>query len=73
MGAVDDFDQVLEQWPLAADEFLKGNSEPVQKMFSHKQDVTLANPLAPATAGIGPVARGWEQVAKTQEHDAPSM
>jgi ketosteroid isomerase-like protein len=70
MAAVDDFDRVLEQWKLAQDAFVKGNPEPVQKMFSHKQDVSLANPLGPAALGVGPVARGWEQVAKTQEHAA---
>src|SRR3712207_9449844 len=39
-------------------------------MFSHEEDVTLANPLGPAAAGIGPFAHGWEQVARTQEHAA---
>ncbi len=70
MAAIDALDQVLEQWQLAVDEFVKGNAEPVQKLFSHRDDVTLANPLGPAAPGIGPVARGWEQVAKTQEHAA---
>jgi ketosteroid isomerase-like protein len=32
-------------------------------MFSHREDVTLANPIAPP-------ARGWEQVAATMEHAA---
>jgi ketosteroid isomerase-like protein len=37
-------------------------------VFLHRDDVTLANPLGPAAPEIGPVAHGWEQVAKTQEH-----
>src|SRR5919202_6826769 len=60
MAAVDDFDQVVEQCQLALDEFVKGNPKPMQRMFSHREDVTLANPIAPP-------ARGWEQVAATME------
>ena len=70
MAALDEFDKVLEQWPAAVDEFQKGNPRPTQELFSHRHDVTLANPLGPAATGIGPVAHGWEQVSKTQEHAA---
>ena len=63
MAAVDDLNEVLEQYHLAVDELLKGNPEPVKKLWSHKEDVTLANPW-------GPPVRGWEQVAKTIEHAA---
>src|SRR5215203_2073933 len=62
MSAVDDFDEVVEQYHLALDEFLKGNPEPLKGFFSHRDDVTLANPL------VGLPARGWEQVAATLEH-----
>ena len=58
MAAVDDVDQLIEQYQLALGEFVKGNPEPVQKLYSHRDDVTLANPL-------GPPARGWEQVGAT--------
>ena len=70
MAAIDEFDKVLRQWPAAVDEFQKGNPRPTQELFSHRHDVTLANPLGPAAPGIGPVAHGWEQVSKTQEHAA---
>ena len=63
MSAVDDVDQLIEQWQLAAGEFVKGNPEPVKKLWSRREDVTLANPY-------GPPVRGWEQVAKTIEHAA---
>jgi ketosteroid isomerase-like protein len=63
MAAVDDVDQLIEQYQLALDEFVKGNPEPAKRLFSHREDVTLANPL-------GPPARGWEQVAATMEHAA---
>jgi ketosteroid isomerase-like protein len=66
MAAVDDFDQVVEQMQLAADEFAKGNPEPAKKLFSHREDVTLANPFSSP-------ARGWEQVAETQERAASNF
>src|ERR687895_826045 len=61
MAAADDVDELNEQYHLASDEFLKGNPEPVKKLWSRREDVTLANPY-------GPPVRGWEQVAKTIEH-----
>ena len=61
MTAVDDVDELIEQYHLAQGEFLKGNPEPVKKLISHREDVSLANPY-------GPPVRGWEQVAKTIEH-----
>ncbi len=61
MAALDDFDHILEQWHLAQGEFLKGNPEPVKERWSHREDVSVANPY-------GPPVRGWEQVAKTIEH-----
>jgi|SRR5215203_4144108 len=70
MSAVDDVDELIERLRLAVDEFLKGNPKPTQELFSHREDVTLANPLGPAAPGIGPVARGWDEVSKTQEHAA---
>ena len=63
MAAVDDLDKVIEQYHLAAAEFVKGNPEPAKKLFSHREDVTLANPQ-------GPAVRGWEQVAQTMERAA---
>ena len=45
MAALDEFDKVLEQLPAAVDEFVKGNPRPTQELFSHEEDVTLANPL----------------------------
>ena len=70
MAAVDEFVMVHKQWPAAVDEFQKGNPRPAQELFSHRHDVTLANPLGPAAPGIGPIAHGWEQVAQTMEHAA---
>jgi len=63
MAAVDDLDQVIEQYQLAVGELLKGNPEPVKKLWSHQEDVTLANPF-------GPPVRGWEQAAARMERAA---
>ncbi len=63
MASADDLDKVLEQFKQAGQEFVKGNPKPVQDLFSHKDDVTLANPF-------GPPARGWEEVSKTQDRGA---
>ena len=40
-----DFDQVIEQYHLAAGEFVRGNPEPYKKLFSQREDVTLGNPF----------------------------
>src|SRR5919107_3797865 len=66
MSAVDDVDQLIEQYHLAIDEFLKGNPKPVGKLHSRRADVTLANPY-------GPPARGWDEVAKVTEHAASQV
>ncbi len=61
-----DFDEVVEQYQRALGDFAKGNPEPNKMVFSHREDVTLANPL-------GPPARGWEQVAATMERAASQL
>ncbi len=61
-----DFDEVVEHYHLAVGEVAKGNPEPVKMMSSHREDVTLANPL-------GPPVRGWEQVAAATERAASQV
>jgi ketosteroid isomerase-like protein len=63
MAAVNEVDEVIEQYHLAANEFVKGNPEPAKKLFSHREDVTLANPQ-------GPAVRGWEQISQTMDRAA---
>lgn len=58
-----DFDQTVEKYHQALDEFMKGNSMPAQKLYSQRDDVTLGNPF-------GPFVRGWKQVAETIERAA---
>ena len=66
MAVVDDLDQVIEQYDMALDEFMRGNPEPVKEIFSHREDVTLANPFFP-------VGHGWEQVAQRLERAASNF
>jgi ketosteroid isomerase-like protein len=66
MATIDDVDQLIEQFHLASGEFLNENPKPTQELFSHREDVTLANPF-------GPAVRGWEQVAKVSEHAASQV
>lgn len=66
MAAVDDLDQVIERCQRALGEFLKGNPEPNKRMFSHREDVTLLNPM-------GSLAHGSEQVAATMERVASQV
>src|SRR5918999_6128104 len=63
MSAAYDVDELIDQYQQALDAFMKGNPEPGKELFSHREDVTLANPL-------GPPAHGWEQVGATIEHAA---
>jgi ketosteroid isomerase-like protein len=49
-------EDAFEQYYLALDRFSRGDPEPVKALFSHRDDVTLANPF-------GPAVRGWEQVS----------
>ena len=63
MTASDDLDVAIENYHRAAEEFVKGNPEPYKAVFSHLDDVSVANPF-------GPAVRGWTQVAATMERAA---
>jgi ketosteroid isomerase-like protein len=63
MAALDDLDEVIEQSHLTLGEIVKGNPEPFKMVYSHREDVSLANPF-------GPPVRGWEQAAATIERAA---
>jgi ketosteroid isomerase-like protein len=66
VSAVDDLDEVVEEFHLAQGEFVKGNPEPAKKVMSHREDVTLNNPFSPP-------AHGWDEVAETMEHAASQV
>jgi ketosteroid isomerase-like protein len=60
MASTDDFDEIVEPYHQALGEIINGNPQGYRNFYSHKQDVTLANPF-------GPPAHGWDEVAKTLE------
>jgi len=66
MGAMDEVEELIEKYKLATAEFVRGNPEPYKMLFSHREDVTLANPFFP------PV-RGWDSVAETLERTAARL
>ena len=55
MATVDELDQVIERSHLALGEIVNGNPEPVKEMYSHRGDVSLANPF-------GLPVRGWDML-----------
>jgi ketosteroid isomerase-like protein len=52
-----DLEEFVRQFKAAVNEFAKGNPEPTKALFSHGDDVTLANPF-------GPIAKGWDEVSE---------
>jgi ketosteroid isomerase-like protein len=66
VAAVDDVDALIERYKLATAEFVRGNPEPYKALFSHREDVTLANPFFP-------VVRGWDGVADALERTASRL
>ncbi len=66
MATVGELDQVIEQCRQALDEFVRGDPKPMQQMFSHRDDVSLANPF-------GPPAHGWDEVVATMDRAASNL
>lgn len=64
--ATSDFDLAIEQYHQTVAELVKGNTEPQKQMFSHRDDVSLLNPLVP-------ISHGWEQVAQTLDNAASQL
>lgn len=56
-----DLADVYARFEPALDEFAKGNPQPVKSLYSHRDDVTLANPF-------GPTVRGWDEVSKMLDY-----
>jgi hypothetical protein len=50
----------------ALDAIVKGDPEPKKRLYSRRDDVTLANPF-------GPPVRGWQKVAETLERAASQL
>lgn len=52
-----DLQKIIQQYHSAADEFSRGDPDPVKTIFSHRGYVTFANPF-------GPAVRGWKHVSE---------
>ena len=66
MSTVEEVEGLLQRYKLATAEFVRGNPEPYKALFSHEEDVTLANPFFP-------VVRGWEEVSVALERTASRL
>jgi ketosteroid isomerase-like protein len=58
---VDELDALIGELRDALQAFAKGDPEPIKRLFSHADDVVLANPF-------GPAVRGWEQVSDALDY-----
>jgi hypothetical protein len=67
MAPLDDFDEVLERYHQALGEFMKGDPEPVWKLHSHRDDATLANPVAVSPTDGSRLLRGWQMSHRVAE------
>ena len=63
MGAFEDLDRVVDESHTALDAFTRGDAEPLKALFSHEDDVTIANPF-------GPPVRGWPGAAENMTRAA---
>jgi len=53
-----DLVEVIQEDHRALNALVRGDPEPKKKLFSQREDVTVANP-------VGPPVRGWNQIAET--------
>ena len=61
-----DLGQFIERYHEALDGIVHGDADPMKRLFSGRDDVTLANPL-------GPPARGRAQVVQAMERAASNL
>lgn len=60
-ASVKELEQVIEQYHTALDVFVRGEREPMKALFSHADDVVLANPF-------GPAVRGWDDASAALDY-----
>ena len=63
MSDIDDLPQVLARYHEALEAFTRGDSGPLKALYSHADDVCIANPF-------GPPATGWQAAAETMDRAA---
>ncbi len=57
------FDEAVEAFRIALDALLQGDANPVKKLWSRREDVTVANPFGPPHRGPSQVERAIEEAA----------
>jgi ketosteroid isomerase-like protein len=60
------FEELREQYHRAVEAYIQGDREPVLRLWSKRDDVTLANPL-------GPPVRGWDAMREAGDHAASQI
>jgi ketosteroid isomerase-like protein len=65
-GGVAGFDEVREQYHRALEALILGDPEPALRLWSRRDDVSLANPF-------GPPVRGWDAVREMAERAASQL
>jgi ketosteroid isomerase-like protein len=55
-SSVKDLEEVIQQYHTALDAIFRGRSEPMKALFSHADDVVVANPF-------GPAVQGWDNAS----------
>jgi uncharacterized protein (TIGR02246 family) len=63
MAALAEVDELIERYQLALGEFMKGDPDPVKRLWSRREDASLTNPQ-------GSVARGWTEIAEAMDRAA---
>ena len=58
-----DLESFVKQYNEAINQFFHGDPEPAKKLYSRRENASLANPF-------GPVAIGWENIEPTMERAA---
>lgn len=58
-----DLAEVIDRSHQALDAFMKGDPAPALKLFSQREDVTLANPFGPPAVGLDAVVEAAERAA----------
>jgi hypothetical protein len=67
MAAADGVDELIERYYLALGEFYNGNPKPVQGLWSHRDDVTLAPPFGAPTPGWEESLRAWSAAHRSSQ------
>jgi ketosteroid isomerase-like protein len=58
-----ELDRLIEQQHSMLDAFTRGDSKPIEALWSRREDVTLGNPF-------GPFVRGFDEIVRTMERAA---